>query len=434
MKITNKLLSKYYLLLVFLATVITAGIDLYSYDNVNYGTLYIQRQFGNEIKFNILFVVILIGTFFSFATKKIKRDCNPISALVFLSIFSLLFPNNKDIHLAIIGVTVMIKYFLLYFSLTHIYNFNEFKKNLKKTLIIVLIIESIGGFLQIFFGVTIPFLTSRNVKSYRGSTLRMAGTMLFSADLALIITFITVFLWCDYFFNKNRRVLKYIILCMIDLWLCGSRTMVIATGLIFTYSFMRKYRNKTIYKILFITFLFILLLTFLNTNVFFEYFVSDNIVLMLFTRLVHWRMGYEMILQHPLLGVGLNNSMFYINQHSDIVHKAYTVALEPKSFFFTNPIHNSIIIILAELGIVGGISYLLIFIEPIIKCMKDKINCDKSDVCFVVSAGMMLIIYALQGWGSLKEHGMVLMMVYYAYFRLLQNNKIKQKSITYELK
>ena len=103
MRMTNKTLSKYYLLIVLLTTVVTAGMDLYSYKEVDYGTLYIQRQFGNEIKFNMLFIVILLGTIFALCMKKRKKEKDIFKWLLLFCAASLLFQNGKDLHLAIIG-------------------------------------------------------------------------------------------------------------------------------------------------------------------------------------------------------------------------------------------------------------------------------------------------------------------------------------------
>lgn len=429
MRMTNKTLSKYYLLIVLLTTVVTAGMDLYSYKEVDYGTLYIQRQFGNEIKFNMLFIVILLGTIFALCMKKRKKEKDIFKWLLLFCAASLLFQNGKDLHLAIIGIVSIIKYYLLYYSLLKIYDLDKLKKYLKKALIVILIIESIGGFLQTFLRITIPFLTSRNVKSYRGSMMRMTGTMNFSADFALVISFITIFFLCDYFIKKNKRSLIYILLCMFDLWFSGSRTMIIATYGIFIFHYMKKNKHKPINNVFIIAVISVFLVIFINSNKFIEYFVSDNILSMFSTRFVHWRMGFEMIVQHPLLGVGLNNSVLYANRNPDIVRNAYTFAVEPISFYFTNPIHNSIIIMFVELGIIGGALYLLLFIGPVFKCIKRNKVGEKFDVFFIISESAVLIIYALQGWGSLREHGMVLMVIFYTYFKLVQENYKNKASV-----
>ena len=96
-------------------------------------------------------------------------------------------------------------------------------------------------------------------------------------------------------------------------------------------------------------------------------------------------------------------------------------------FYYTNPIHNSILLVFSECGMIGGIMYLGIYIKLILNSFK-KLNMDtamkrNSDYLFVFCATIIWLIYALQGWGTLKEHSWIMFTLLYTYFVLLEKEQ-----------
>ena len=91
-------------------------------------------------------------------------------------------------------------------------------------------------------------------------------------------------------------------------------------------------------------------LSFLFSNV-------DDLDEMTTSRLMHYYCGYEIFIDHPIVGVGLNSHLVYLVENSSAVmlEQIFDTAdiYQPEEFMFSNPIHNIWIILIDELGILG---------------------------------------------------------------------------------
>ena len=83
----------------------------------------------------------------------------------------------------------------------------------------------------------------------------------------------------------------------------------------------------------------------------------ENLDEMTTSRLLHYYCGYEIFMDHPFVGVGLNDHLFYLLENGSAVMFEQVFDMtdiwQPEEFMFTNPIHNIWIILVDELGIVG---------------------------------------------------------------------------------
>ncbi len=101
---------------------------------------------------------------------------------------------------------------------------------------------------------------------------------------------------------------------------------------------------------------------------------ADDMVL---ARYMHYYCAYEIFEDHPLLGVGINSHLKYLQDNSALVDietmfEGADIWL-PEDFMFHNPIHNIWLIMLTELGILGVIP-ILYFIIYYIATFKKKIE------------------------------------------------------------
>ena len=75
------------------------------------------------------------------------------------------------------------------------------------------------------------------------------------------------------------------------------------------------------------------------------------------SRLMHYYCGYEIFVDHPIVGVGLNSHLVYLVENSSAVmfEQIFDTAdiYQPEEFMFSNPIHNIWIILIDELGLIG---------------------------------------------------------------------------------
>ena len=77
------------------------------------------------------------------------------------------------------------------------------------------------------------------------------------------------------------------------------------------------------------------------------------------SRLLHYYCGYEIFLDHPLVGVSMNNHLFYLIENSSAVifEQVFdmTDIWRPEDYLFITPIHNIWIIMIVELGLIGSL-------------------------------------------------------------------------------
>jgi hypothetical protein len=83
----------------------------------------------------------------------------------------------------------------------------------------------------------------------------------------------------------------------------------------------------------------------------------ENLDEMTFSRLMHYYCGYEIFMDHPLVGVSMNNHLFYLTENTSaaIFEEVFDMSnvWRPEEYFFITPIHNIWIIMIDELGLIG---------------------------------------------------------------------------------
>ena len=72
---------------------------------------------------------------------------------------------------------------------------------------------------------------------------------------------------------------------------------------------------------------------------------------------MHYYCGYEIFMDHPIVGVSMNNHLFYLTENTSaaIFEQVFdmTNIWRPEEYFFMTPIHNIWIIMIVELGLLG---------------------------------------------------------------------------------
>ena len=83
----------------------------------------------------------------------------------------------------------------------------------------------------------------------------------------------------------------------------------------------------------------------------------ENLDEMTTSRLMHYYCGYEIFMDHPIVGVSMNNHLFYLTENTSaaIFEQVFdmTNIWRPEEYFFMTPIHNIWIIMIVELGLLG---------------------------------------------------------------------------------
>jgi O-antigen ligase len=115
-------------------------------------------------------------------------------------------------------------------------------------------------------------------------------------------------------------------------------------------------------------------------------------------RLDHWTMGIDIFKRSPVIGVGINSHLEFVNRSPGLIKTIHN------DFLTSNPIHNTHIIILAETGLIGFILW-VIFIITTLKKAKTNIAQNVNTVLSLTQIGLLItyIIYGFTDWAPLSH-------------------------------
>jgi len=141
-------------------------------------------------------------------------------------------------------------------------------------------------------------------------------------------------------------------------------------------------------------------------------------------------LGWETFLGNPLFGVGLNSHLSAITDNVVLVNVLGFYGNDNDNFLLTNPVHNSHIIILAELGVVGGLLWFYGFFSFLINNLNSLIGLNKYhsgkkelqnhliSKLFAVGVIVSYFLYAFTGWATMHYFTFV-----FVFIALLLNEK-----------
>lgn len=238
---------------------------------------------------------------------------------------------------------------IMFFSLL---NFQQFSKTWFKPIFIVLVVINLLHFYNIFgfHDLLIQIYGGDHLESFglnslkNPATKRMTGLAGNPNTNAVIFGFYMIY-FLPLKFNKQRFV-WFAVACLM-LFLCQSRTAIVAILFLFIITFIFKLsENWKRYRIIILSVTGIYLISWAITTDFFTFqSYSNNVVSnSLMGRIDTWKYLGKMIMDKPIFGYGVNKEFFYSN-------RLYS--------------ENEYILMTWRYGFVGLILYLLIFLIPL---------------------------------------------------------------------
>jgi len=115
-------------------------------------------------------------------------------------------------------------------------------------------------------------------------------------------------------------------------------------------------------------------------------------------RLDHWLIGLEIFKESPIIGVGINTHVEFINHSISFVKQIHN------SFLSSNPIHNTHIIIMAETGIIGFVCWIYFIFSSVVKA-KENLSINNNVVFSLAQIGLIItfVIYGFTDWAPLSN-------------------------------
>lgn len=224
------------------------------------------------------------------------------------------------------------------------------------------------------------------------------GSYIHPAGLACVSALFALFFFALYRedYNKKKSLLFFVINIFV-IYFTYSRTtfVVLLVSLLIVYLFSRRIKVSFKYIIYnFCAFIIIYILSFIPSinNLFFKSDTDE----MLDSRMIHWVIGLDIFDKFPIMGCGINTHIYYMQFIYD--------GIIPE-FIRTNPIHNIHIIFLAELGLIGLIWWLYVYVYIINRTYNYAIYGSyfkHIGGVLVLSMYTFMILYSFFGWSFLQ--------------------------------
>lgn len=348
--------------------------------------------------------------------------------ILIAGIISSIFSN--DIYVSIFGKSYrhegllsIIAYNLLFINWKRLGNIEDCKKLLKLILWIA-IANTIYGFFQVY--TDFPFVIRGGAD---GSITGLCGHNNFYGSL--VVTSLSM-LTCKILIDKkfNIKDLVVFILLVIGLINCQSTGPILAyiITVIFLVIFLIIKKSLNIKKFLVVFILpVILLILVYSINIF--VFKSGNCELCDIKnktinnggnyRIYIWKASFEVANRHLITGVGYDNLVYdypanpKIEDNFDTITQGF-ISLIPKAYYMVDNAHNVYLHILASLGLIGFIPYMLLCLLIFISGLKSK-----EPTNFIILGGF--VAYAIQAFVNLSV--IQVAPIFYVLMGLLASNK-----------
>ena len=197
--------------------------------------------------------------------------------------------------------------------------------------------------------------------------------------------------------------------------------MLAVSLLVATFVLMRRNKKRFLFKALFIFAILTGVYWFIQSDSFYSLFIKNNIWDMLAARLVYWKMGIDIMIDSPsnfIIGIGLNNIVDFIDlnysKYAGLVSTASSIL--NSEFVRGMPIHNSFLIVGCELGILGIVLYIRIYMRIVLDSIKmlgnKRVHHDEKWVyVFLLAATVVIMVYCMQGWATHKDFAWTMIVV-----------------------
>lgn len=223
------------------------------------------------------------------------------------------------------------------------------------------------------------------------SLLRASGTTMWPNRLGALCALIAAFFWICYLQKyRRKRAIFLFVFSMIVIILSQSRSALsacILSLLVTTMINLFKKHQITVKRILYFGLIFCLaLFILLNLSIIQEMFFKSDANDMAEARFIHYILGYNIGTNSHFLGVGINTNTHYM------YYKMNTNLLG-NVWLYQHTIHNIYLVIFAELGVLGLISWIYFLLSRIRRVLITPIvNMNSLIIWFSFMAMLFIVI------------------------------------------
>ncbi|MDB4925322.1 MAG: O-antigen ligase family protein [Mucilaginibacter sp.] len=398
-----------YLLLSFVITCIPfqMAIPLYV-------PMYIRDEGTGSFTSKIFLTIPLIVSIYLLIIKKNQgvfqfyKNEKWIYWVLLLILISICNPYNYAV-LATVAFAIVFLSYILFFKL--IYNYlgpADIVKGVFSSFMFLCILQFTLAILYPLLGVsfvTTIFQAGGEQWATRiGTRAGAIGVFVTPANLGLFTTIASGFFFASYLGNYQKKIsLIFLFVNVITIILTYSRTSYITlVFVLFLMFFIYKNAKKPLFSFRSVLFGIVPALLVVYWIVFLSplsaIFLKTDADQMYEARLDHWVMGMEIFKMSPIIGVGINTHVEFVN------HAINLYKVVHNEFLTTNPIHNTHLIILTETGVIGFLFWVIFLVTSVVKA-KQNIAVNNNVVFSLAQIGLIitLVIYGFTDWAPLSQ-------------------------------
>lgn len=379
---------------------------------------YNDGAFGYKFRLEVFMIIAPI--FLIVMARRMKWQFLPIpwyavAVIVLYCAVNLLNPNNLAVPSTAIAIAQLLSYALFLYLLCSCVSLDVILKGIYEGFLYTTILQAVLAICYPILGIDQVVHLFRDTTSIRAEERPGApGTFTHPNSLGGYMAYIVSFFTSCYLLGYHKKKSLWIgLVALFVLIFSFSRTSMLAVSLsviliisLYTTQNSSIFSLKNIFtKILpFIAVIAaVVLFTPLKNS-----FVNSDIDEMMLARLMHYYCGYEIITDHPWIGVGLNSHLEYIRANISfrIFGDINRIIWNAEEFMSTNPIHNVLLIWLSEFGILltlpilGFFVYRFYKIKPILR--SNESNDYKLMQLFSVGLICCVLIHGIADWAPLN--------------------------------
>lgn len=409
-------------------------------------TLPFEHQFGpfgSAFRLEMCHIMIFILLWVISQRKNItftKIKPLPLFILLFYILYTMLNPFNIVKSSSCVALNYILSYLVFMYLLTSCCSVENIIKGVYKGLSMTVILHFVLLLAYTLTGAySIVVLLNADAVTRRGASPATFGHP--NALGAYASFYLMFFVACFFTGFKKRDSLVYALIALFVIYMSASRSALMASAfgimvLVVLYVF-RKYSLFNVQILLkgVLPVGIVLLLLYIFTPLSDMFSASSDADDMVLARYMHYYCAYEIFSDHPLVGVGLNTHLKYLQENSALVDietmfEGNDIWM-PEDFMFTNPIHNIWLIMLTEFGLIGVIpivSFIVYFYATFKKKIKES-NSLYYNIAIITALGILscMLVHGNSDW-TLYTPTMLNISLFFLF--IAETSKFSQKNIT----
>lgn len=371
---------------------------------------------GGELAISPYDFVILLSFIFVSVWREVRFDllCLSIFVVVLFSLVSVFAAVHPEF--VFYEVFRVVKFFFLFLFLRSFFRDRRVVAALPFIVSMVVFFELFYSVYQYFFlsGEVTEDATSVRDLFVENGVVRVSGTLRHPALLSFYVVLLVPLLILGGVVSFRLFYFAAVISAFICVGLTFSRTQMVLSlfSVFLCFCFFRHGRGgrlmfgRAAFAMFAVGLIFVLFVIYVNIDVILDRFLNAP-QSSFTTRVLLAEIALRMIADNPLFGIGLNNFIYAMPDYDP----------QGVRHYFPHPVHNMYLLIAAEMGLIGFLSYVIffiLFVFYVVRCLGLLPPLEGNYIKAALISFSLLFITGMQGWSFRADSIQLLLVMYMA--------------------